>query len=127
MESKAGRIAVWVLSGLLAAIFLFAGATKLLGTEGEIRDFAGWRYPDWFRLVIGGIEVVSAVLLLIPQAASVGAAGICGPPLGRRIPFVIRVPEESGRAPLTLTLLTMAAVVGYAKRGKRLRSPRRVS
>ena len=126
MESNAGRIAVWVLSGLLAAIFLFAGATKLLGAEVEIRDFAAWRYPDWFRLVIGAIEVVSAVLLLIPQAAYLGAAGISGVLLWAGYTFVVRVPEESGRAPLTLTLLAMAVVVGYARRDKWRRSPRRV-
>ena len=126
MESKVRRIAVWVLSGLLAAMFLFAGATKLLGAEGDIRNFAAWRYPDWFRLVIGAIEVVSAVLLLIPQAAYLGAAGISGILLWAGYTFLVRVPEESGRAPLTLTLLAMAVVVGYARRDKRFSSSRRV-
>jgi uncharacterized membrane protein YphA (DoxX/SURF4 family) len=126
MESKASRIAVWALSGLLAAIFLFAGATKLLGAEGEVRDFAAWRYPDWLRLVIGAIEVVSAVLLLIPQAAYIGAAGISGILLWAGYTFVVRVPEESGRAPLTLTLFAIAVLVGYARRDRTLRRPRRV-
>jgi putative oxidoreductase len=126
MESRAGRMAVWVLSGLLAAMFMFAGMTKLLGAEGDIRDFAAWRYPDWFRLVIGAIEVVSAVLLLIPRAGYLGAAGISGILLWAGYTFVVRVPEESGRAPLTLTLLAMTMVVWYARRDKGFSSPRRV-
>jgi hypothetical protein len=35
-ETEASRIAVWV-SRILAAMFLFAGLTKLLGAEGDVR------------------------------------------------------------------------------------------
>ena len=124
METKASRIAVWV-SRLLAAMFLFAGSTKLLGAEGDIQHFAAWRYPDWFRFVVGSIEVVSAVLLLIPRTAFVGAVGISVTLLWAGYTFLVRVPEESRRALPTLVLLVMIAAVGYAKRPRWLSRTRR--
>ena len=115
MHMNADRIAVWV-SRLLAAMFLFAGSTKLLGSERDILHFAAWRYPDWFRFVIGSIEVASAVLLLTDVAAYLGAAGISVTLLWAGYTFLVRVPEESWRAVPTLAVLAIVAVVGYARR-----------
>jgi putative oxidoreductase len=115
METKASRITVWV-SRLLAAMFLFAGLKKLLGAEVDIQHFAAWGYPDWFRLVVGSIEVVSAALLLIPRVAYLGAAGICVTLLWAAYTFLWRVPEESWRALPTLALLLIVAMVGYMRR-----------
>lgn len=124
-ETKASRIAVWV-SRLLAAMFLFAGMTKLLGADGDIQHFAAWHYPDWLRPIVGSIEVVSAVLLLIPRAEYLGAAGIAATLLWAGYTFLVRVPEESRRAVPTLALLVTVAMVGYARRPNRLVGPRRL-
>lgn len=117
--SKPAHLAVWVLSVLLAFVFLMAGAPKLLGVQGHVRAFARWGYPDWFRLVVGAVEVVSAVLLLIPRLAFLGAVGIAVIMAGATYTHVVRVPEEASRAPFTLTLLALAALVGYARRPKK--------
>ena len=69
----------------------------------------------------GAIEVGSAVLLLIPRLAFLGAAGIAVIMAGATYTHVIRVPEEASRAPLTLGLLAIAVVVGYARRPRRER------
>lgn len=105
---------------LLAFVFVMAGLPKLMGVPGHVRAFARWGYPDWFRLVVGAVEVSSAVLLLIPRLAFLGAAGIAAIMAGATYTHVVRVPEEASRAPFTLTLLALAALVGYARRpGKR--------
>lgn len=114
--SKAGQVTTWILSGLLAVFFLMAGLPKLLGAQAHIQHFAAWRYPDWFRLVVGTTEVTSAVLLLVPRFAYLGAAGIAIVMAGATYTHVVRVPEEAGRAPLTLTLLVLAVLIGYARR-----------
>jgi uncharacterized membrane protein YphA (DoxX/SURF4 family) len=116
MESKARRITVWV-SRLLAAMFLFAGLKKLLGAQVDIQHFAAWGYPDWFRPVVGSIEVVSALLLLIPRLAYLGAAGISVTLLWAGYTFLVRVPQESWRALPTLALLLIVAMVGWTLRG----------
>jgi putative oxidoreductase len=118
--TTAGRIGVWVLSALLAFIFLMAGVPKLAGAEGHIRHFVTWGYPDWFRIVVGAVETVSAALLLVPRLASqlafCGALGIAAIMAGATYTHLVRVPEEAGRAPFTLGLLTVAAVVAWARR-----------
>lgn len=67
--SKTQTILMWVLTVLLAGIFLFAGAIKLAGMEEAVRGFEQFGYPGWFRIVIGVIEVVCGVALLIPKVA----------------------------------------------------------
>ena len=118
-KSKAGSVAVWVLSIAMALFFLAAGVPKLLGVPAHVEHFATWRYPDWFRLVVGTVEVMSAILLLIPRLAYLGAAGITVVMFGATYTHVLRVPEEAGRAPLTLSLLALALLIAYSRRPKK--------
>jgi putative oxidoreductase len=118
-----GRLGmVWVPSLLLALIFLMAGLPKLAGTDAHVRHFATWGYPDWFRLVVGAIETTSALLLLVPRVAFFGALGIATIMAGATYTHVIRVPEEAGRAPFTLTLLAVALLVAYFRRPRPARA-----
>jgi len=118
-----GRVGiVWLPSLLLTFIFLMAGLPKLAGAEGHIRHFVTWGYPDWFRLVVGAIEVTSAVLLLVPRLAFFGALGIAVIMSGATYTHLIRVPEEASRAPFTLTLLALALLVAYFRRPRRSRA-----
>jgi len=78
-ETGRGKtIAAWVLSALLAALFLFAGGQKLLGTGGTVEHFTQWGYPPWFRTIIGLIEVSGGLALLVPRVAfyAAGALGV---------------------------------------------------
>ena len=117
--SLAGRVALWAISLLLAFVFIVAGVPKLAGTEGHVRHFVVWGYPDWFRVVVGAIETTSAVLLLVPRLAFFGAIGIAMIMAGATYTHVVRVPEEAGRAPFTLSLLALAAIVAMARRPRR--------
>jgi uncharacterized membrane protein YphA (DoxX/SURF4 family) len=119
VQGRPMRIAVRFLSFVLFAFFLMAGVPKLLGVQSHVQHFATWGYPDWFRLVVGAIEVCAAVLLIVPGMAHIGAAAIAVIMAGATYTHVIRVPEEAGRAPLTLTLLVLAAFVGYARHRER--------
>jgi uncharacterized membrane protein YphA (DoxX/SURF4 family) len=71
---KGRNVLLWVLQILAAGIFLFAGSLKLLGSAPMVTVFKTIGIGQWFRYVTGGIEVVSAVLLLIPGLAAFGAA-----------------------------------------------------
>jgi putative oxidoreductase len=115
----AGHVVMWLLSIGLAFIFLVAGVPKLAGADAHIRHFVVWGYPDWFRLVVGAIEVTSAVLLLVPRLAAIGGAGIALIMAGATYTHVVRVPAEAGRAPFTLTLLAGALLVAYVRRPRR--------
>jgi putative oxidoreductase len=56
----------WCLSVPLSLVFLAAGATKFGSPRWEMR-FTAWGYPDWFRVLVGVLEVVCAILLLVPR------------------------------------------------------------
>jgi len=63
----------WVLQVLLAAFFALQGIVKLRGSTGWITRFRAWGYPDHFYLVVGFVELLAAILLLIPRLANWGA------------------------------------------------------
>jgi len=71
---KGKNIVLWVLQILAAALFLMAGGAKLAGAAPMVATFNAIGVGQWFRYVTGGIEVVSAVLLLVPGLAAFGAA-----------------------------------------------------
>lgn len=60
---------MWVLSVLLAALFVFAGATKVIGVEQAVEGFSRYGFPAWFRVLVGLIELVGGIALLIPKVA----------------------------------------------------------
>lgn len=70
---KGRAIAVMVLTVLPALILLFAGGSKLAGTEMSKEQFDGWDYAQALRPVVGAIEVVLAVLLLVPATRLLGS------------------------------------------------------
>jgi len=78
--AEAGRgktIATWVLSGLLTALYVLAGAPKILGLGDAVEGFAKFGYPAWFRILIGLVEVGGGLALLVPPLAFY-AAGLLG-------------------------------------------------
>lgn len=115
-KKKWKTVATWVLSGLLALLFLMAGGSKLAGAEQHVKGFAHWGYPDWFRLVVGSVEVVSAVLLLVPRAAFFGAAGLAAVMAGATYTHLFRATGEGGMAAFTLLLLAFAGLLAWARR-----------
>jgi uncharacterized membrane protein YphA (DoxX/SURF4 family) len=115
MARNVRTIGAWVISALLAAMFLMAGVPKLLGVTAHVEHFAHWGYPDWFRLVVGAIETSSAVLLLVPRTAAVGAAGIMTIMLGATYTHLFRAEDEAGRVPFTMALFLLAALAAYLR------------
>lgn len=69
------NLTLWVLQGFLALVFLYFGASKL-SPHGIfwIELFAKIRIGQWFRYFTGGLEVIFAVLLLIPRTSAIAAA-----------------------------------------------------
>lgn len=73
----ANNLAVWVVTVLLAAIFLLAGVPKLLGTSTlglQAAAMAG--YPNWIRAAVGVVEVAGAIAILVPTTATLAAVSL---------------------------------------------------
>jgi uncharacterized membrane protein YphA (DoxX/SURF4 family) len=45
----------------------------ILGWPSYYVKFVQWGYPAWFSPVVGGVEIVAAVLLLLPRRRFLGA------------------------------------------------------
>lgn len=120
-HGKRKTIALWVLSGLLAAVYLLAGGSKLAGAEQHVQGFARWGWPDWLRLAIGAVEVISAVLLLVPRVAFLGASALVVVMAGAIYTHLFRATGEAGMAVVPLVLLGLNALVAWGRRPGRAR------
>jgi putative oxidoreductase len=73
LKRRALAVGLWTLQITSAALFLFAGTLKLLGAPMMVQMFGAIGLGQWFRYFTGGLEVISAVLLLVPSLARFGA------------------------------------------------------
>lgn len=120
-KSKGNTIGLWALSGLLAVLFLMSGGSKLAGAEQHVQGFAHWGWPDWLRLVVGAVEVTAAVLLLIPRVAFFGGSALAVVMAGATYTHLFRATGEAGMAVFTIILLSLTALVAFARRPEALR------
>lgn len=74
-------VALWVVAGLLAAVFLFAGSNKLLISRERLAKApgGGWvlDFSAGFVKALGAVEVLGAVGLILP--ALLGIAPVLVP------------------------------------------------
>lgn len=115
-SGKRKAIALWVLSGVLAAVYLMAGGSKLTGAEQHVQNFARWGWPDWMRLAVGTVETSSAILLLVPRLAWVAASVLVLVMAGATFTHLFRATGEGGMAMLTLLLGTLCGFLAWARR-----------
>ncbi len=76
MQAKrvAKEVAIWILTIALVLQFGNAGIRKFFEFGGWTRMFHNLGLPDWFRIVIGVLETIAAMLLALPRTAAYGAA-----------------------------------------------------
>ena len=70
------RAAVWACAILLAAVFVFAGVSKLEGPSATrwTERFVHWGYPANAQYVIGVLEILGGLGVLIPKWRRASAA-----------------------------------------------------
>src|SRR4051794_10880589 len=110
---RAANIGLWVLQVLLAATFLGAGGSKLAGAPMMVEVFQKVGLGQWFRYLTGALEVIAAVLLIVPRTGGLGALLIVPIMIGA-VAAHLAVLKDSPAAPLII--LAMAAVVVWGRR-----------
>jgi len=111
--SKGKRMALWIVSILLAGLFLFSGAPKLL-TPGKVQPmFAHYGYAPWFATLIGIGEVLGAIGLLIRPLALLAAMGLSIIMVGAFFTHATHHELQNAMIPLVLVILLLA--VGYGR------------
>ena len=111
-RSRARVGGLWTLQILSAAMFLFAGSLKLIGVPVMVQEFGVIGLGQWFRYLTGGIEVVSAVLLLIPAVAAYGAAALAVTMVGAIITHLFVI---GGNPLMPILLLASTATIAWQR------------
>src|SRR6266850_6047768 len=76
------NVGLWILQIGAAGMFLMVGFLKLSGNAQLVGLFEAIGLGQWFRYVTGSLEVLGAVLLLVPRLSGLGALLLMGVMLG---------------------------------------------
>jgi len=112
---KGMNIVLWVLQIAAAAIFVMAGVSKLAGAAAMVALYNTIGVGQWFRYVTGLIELVSAMLLLVPGFAAFGAVLLVCTMIGAVI-TQLAIVHASPAVPSAL--LIVGAVILWGRRGQ---------
>jgi putative oxidoreductase len=106
---------LWVLQALLALQFAMAALAKMGGDPTMVEMFATIGIGQWFRYVIGALEIAGAIGLLIPRLSGLAALGLVCLMVGASLTnlFVL------GTSPLlTVGLMVVSALVAWGRRAR---------
>lgn len=114
-RSKGVNVALWLVQGLLAVFFVLGAALpKLAGEAGMVELFDDIGVGQWFRYVVGGLELAGGVGLLVPRLAGVAALGLAGVMAGAVVTQTVALGTPA-MVVLPLTLLAAALVVAWGR------------
>lgn len=103
---------LWALQALVALAFIAAGSAKLLGVPAMIALFDAIAIGQWFRYVTGSLEVLGALLLIVPGTTVFGA-GLLACVMAGAVAAHLTVLHSAPTAPLVLFALT--AVIAWGR------------
>ena len=105
-------IALWALQALLAIMFAMAGLAKVFGDPAMVEMFATIGIGQWFRYVVGALEIAGAVVVLIPQLSGLAALGLLCLMAGATLTNVLVL----GTSPLLpIALMLVSAMVAWIR------------
>ena len=121
---SAARIALWVLQVLLGVFFVVAsGAPKLVGESTAVAMFTQIGLGQWFRYLVGVLEVAGGIGLLVPRTAGAAALGLVGVMVGATITNLTVLDNPFWYTPVVLGVL--AALIAVVRRGEIVGTARR--
>jgi uncharacterized membrane protein YphA (DoxX/SURF4 family) len=120
------NLALWIIAGLMAAVFLVAGVNKLFIPQEKLAKApgGGWvnDFSPGFIKALGAVEILGAVGLILPAALDIApilvplaAVGLATIMTGAAIVTSRR--QEPKHALLNLTYLALIAVVAIGRFG----------
>lgn len=114
MSSSSRGVAVTILKLMLGLAFLAIAAVKLTGSMQTPQMFANIGWGQWFRYFTGALDLIGAILVLVPRSAFYGALLLmCTVGFAVVLTFAGRI-HDSPLAPLVLTVI--AAMVAWLTR-----------
>jgi putative oxidoreductase len=111
-KRRALAVVLWTLQIVSAALFLFSGALKLSGAPMMVQMFGAIGLGQWFRFFTGGLEVISAVLLLVPSLARFGALAMAVTMVGAILTHLFII---GGSPAVPIALLAATTTVAWVR------------
>jgi putative oxidoreductase len=108
-------VALWAVKIILAIAFFSAGAAKLYGVPMMVETFQTVGLGQWFRYLTGALEVIGAILILIPAWSVFSALLLCCIMVGATLAHLTLVP---GSAIPAIVLFALSAIVAFAERSR---------
>ena len=105
-------IALWALQALLALMFAMAGLAKVFGDSAMVEMFATIGIGQWFRYLVGALEIAGAIVVLVPRLSGLAALGLVCLMAGATLTnlFVL------GTSPLLpIALMLVSALVAWVR------------
>ena len=119
LSSTAQSRTIWGVRILLVIAFGAAGAAKLAGVPQMVATFEAIGIGQWFRYVTGVIEVLGALLMLVPATGLYAGLMLGGTMVGATVSHLIVVPGSPIPA---FVLGLMCAVVVWQNRPAQFRT-----
>ncbi len=117
---KIAIVMLWIVTVLVAALMALAGLAKFTRPEVWTGMFEDWGYPAWFSFVIGGAELVGALLLTLPRLATYAATVLTIIMAGALATVIINSSSLGVGAPIAnIVLLSMIGAVRWRSRWTR--------
>jgi putative oxidoreductase len=115
---KIMNVGLWILQIGAAGMFLMVGFLKLSGDPQMVALFQAIGLGQWFRYVTGSLEVLGAVLLLIPRLTGLGALLLVGVTLGAVTTHLFVI----GGNPLpAIILLIVTGIIAWGRRERTIK------
>jgi uncharacterized membrane protein len=109
------NFALWALQALLAIMFAMAGASKVFGDPAMVEMFATIGIGQWFRYLVGVLEIAGALGVLVPRLSGLAALGLVCLMVGATLTNAVVL----GASPLLpLALLVVGALVAWGRRAR---------
>ena len=112
-------VALWALQAVLALMFAMAGLAKVFGDPAMVEMFATIGIGQWFRYLVGTLELAGAVAVLVPRLSGLAALGLVGLMAGATLTNVL-VLGTSVLAPISLMLASALVAWGRWPRTRTL-------
>jgi len=111
-RSRGLRALIWTFQILSAAMFLFSGTLKLTGAPMMVEMFSAIGLGQWFRYFTGSLEVISAVLLLVPSLAMFGALALAVTMVGAVLTHLFII---GGSPVVPIALLAATSTIAWVR------------
>lgn len=106
----------WTLRVLVALTFLYEGFDKFGERRLWIRVFAEIGIGQWFRYATGTLEIIGAVLLLVPRATTVAVTMLLCILVGAFLAHIFIIGVGIPHSVVVLVLFAAVVAIGWRQR-----------